>query len=128
MLIDSDVAIDLLRGYENAQRWFLGLPRTEELVISGYSVVELLDPAMNKVRQQSIQRFTSRFQMMWPSPERSQLAFEVWAKYRLSHGLGPFDALIGFTAIEYNLPLCTYNKKHFRLIPGLTLLQPYSRG
>lgn len=127
ILIDSDVAIDLLRGFNNSQDWLFKLPETEEVMLSGYSVVELLEPTKNKIRQQEIQRFTSRFRLLWPSPESSQLALELWAKYRLSHGVGPFDALIGCTALDYGIPLCTFNKKHFRVIPGLNLLQPYSR-
>jgi predicted nucleic acid-binding protein len=45
--------------------------------------------------------------------------------FTLSHGLEIPDALIAATALELSLPLYTLNDRHFRMIPGLTVLRPY---
>ena len=42
-----------------------------------------------------------------------------------SHGLHLADALIAATALEYDLTLYTRNVRHFRMIPRLTISQPY---
>lgn len=48
-------------------------------------------------------------------------------RLHLSHGLGLVDSLIAATALSLNVPLCTFNVKHFRHIPGLITEQPYQR-
>jgi predicted nucleic acid-binding protein len=45
----------------------------------------------------------------------------------LSTGISAFDILIGQTAVELGLPLHTFNVKHFRHVPGLTTIQPYTK-
>jgi len=45
----------------------------------------------------------------------------------LSDNLGLLDALIGQTAVALNLPLCTFNRKHYSVIPNLTTFLPYNR-
>ncbi len=45
----------------------------------------------------------------------------------LSHKIGMLDALIAETAVGLDAPLATFNDKHYRVVVGLRLLQPYSR-
>jgi predicted nucleic acid-binding protein len=47
--------------------------------------------------------------------------------YRLSNNLGLLDALIAACAVGLGARLCTFNVKHYRVIPGLVTVQPYSR-
>jgi predicted nucleic acid-binding protein len=56
---------------------------------------------------------------------RLQPALNDFAAFRLSHGVGLLDALIGHTAIGRNEVLATFNVKHFGPIPGLQTIQPY---
>ncbi len=42
ILLDSDVLIDLLRNYPPAVGWFDTLHDNEELMVSGYVVMELI--------------------------------------------------------------------------------------
>ena len=42
-------------------------------------------------------------------------------QFALSHSMRLADALIGATALEYNLTLLTANVKHFQAIDGLRL-------
>jgi predicted nucleic acid-binding protein len=42
-------------------------------------------------------------------------------KYSLSHNLKLADALIGATALTYDLPLYTYNTRDFKFIPKIVL-------
>ncbi|WP_129590115.1 PIN domain-containing protein [Gloeocapsopsis dulcis] len=45
----------------------------------------------------------------------------------MSHKIGLIDALIAACAIGHGFILCTFNTKHYRVIPGLNMAQPYSR-
>jgi predicted nucleic acid-binding protein len=48
ILLDSDVLIDLLRKYPPAMAWFDTLQEDEELMVSGYVFMELIQGCRNK--------------------------------------------------------------------------------
>jgi predicted nucleic acid-binding protein len=48
-----------------------------------------------------------------------------FAAFHLSNYLGLLDALIAHTAVGLNEPLATFNVKHYGVIAGLQMLQPY---
>ena len=52
----------------------------------------------------------------------SEIFFDLFKTFTLSHRPGIADTLIAATALYYNLPLYTLNKKHFQFIPGIVLL------
>lgn len=54
----------------------------------------------------------------------SEKAIEFIEKYKLSHGIQIPDAIIGATAIVYQIPLYTYNVRDFDFLPGVVLYQP----
>jgi predicted nucleic acid-binding protein len=54
-----------------------------------------------------------------------QRGYQDFAAYRLSHGLGLIDALIGATAVGCGETLATFNVKHYAVIARLTTVQPH---
>jgi len=127
ILLDSDVMIDLLRQYPPAMRWFDTLDEDEEVALSGYVVMELIQGCRNKVEQEHLQRELATYGIVWLSPEDCDRALDVFARYRLSHSAGLLDVLIGQTAVALDVPLCTFNEKHYGFIPGLRTIQPYGK-
>jgi predicted nucleic acid-binding protein len=75
-----------------------------------------------------VRRLIAPFPILWPSEGDFETAVNLLAAYKLSDGLDLLDALIAATAIRHDLPLATFNVKHFRAIPDLTIVQPYIRG
>lgn len=75
----------------------------------------------------SVMRAAASWQVYRPSAQHSATALELLARFYLSHNLGPFDALIAATALGLDAPLCTFNVRHFRVVPGRVTEQPYSR-
>jgi hypothetical protein len=63
--------------------------------------------------------------IFWPTQADCQRALTDYSAYRLSHGIGLLDVLIGHTAVGLNEPLATFNIKHYRVITGLIAVQPY---
>jgi len=53
----------------------------------------------------------------------SEKAIELIETYHLSHGLKIPDAIIGATAVIYQIPIYTYNVKDFEFLPGIILYQ-----
>ena len=85
ILLDSDVLIDLLRKYPPAMAWFDALQEDEELMVSGYVVMELIQGCRNKVEQDRVQRELAAYGVVWLSQTDCDRALDVFATYRLSH-------------------------------------------
>jgi len=128
ILLDSDILIDLLRKYPPAVNWFDALHEDEELVVPGYAVMELIQGCRNRTEQDRVQRELAEFGVIWPSSTDCNLALDVFAEYRLSHNAGLLDVLIGQTAVAMDLPLYTFNQRHYSFIPGMQTSQPYSKS
>lgn len=128
ILLDSDVLIDLLRKYPPAAAWFNALHEDEELVVSGYVVMELIQGCRNKAEQERVRRELGVYGIIWLSPTDCDKALEVFAAYRLSHNAGLLDVLIGQTAVSLGVPLHTFNQRHYSFIPGIQTVQPYIKS
>ena len=90
--------------------------------------MELIQGARDKAEQERIQKELEGYRIAWPSSETCDAALSVFANYHLSHVLGILDALIGQMAAVLNLPLYTFNEKHYAAIPNLRTVQPYEKN
>ena len=125
-LLDADVMIDLQRQFPAAIIWY-GSVRDGILALPGHALMELYQEAQNTQQAIIIDRLTSPLPIIWPNDAECLQAVRNFRRLHLSHGLGLVDALIAATALSLNAPLCTFNLKHFRHIPGLVTEQPYTR-
>ena len=124
MLLDSDVMIDILRGYPPAMRWLANL-ETTPVGLPGLVAMELLQGCRNQDEQQEVERQLRRFTLYWPNEIDCDGALLDLVTYRLSHNLGILDALIGHTTLGKDDELAIFNVKHYSVITGLRTLQPY---
>jgi predicted nucleic acid-binding protein len=124
--LDTDVVVDILRRFPPAVAWLESLADTAVL-LPGYVVLELIQGCLNQRELRELERQLSRFQTMWPSSETCQRAVSVFAECHLSSGIELLDVLIGMTAAAAGTPLCTFNEKHYRMIPGLKTVRLYPR-
>jgi len=127
ILLDSDVMIDLLRQYPPAVQWFDQLDANEEVVVSGYVVMELIQGCKSKIEQEQVLRVLARYGVVWLSPSHCAYALDLFVKYRLSHNVGMLDVLVGQTSLMLDEPLYTFNRKHYDFVPGLRTVQPYEK-
>ncbi|HET6575132.1 MAG TPA: hypothetical protein VFG68_16110 [Fimbriiglobus sp.] len=72
-------------------------------------------------------RLTTPLPVVWPTTADCQKALADFTTFHLSHGLGLLDALIAAVAVGLPAELCTFNDKHYRVVPGLVTVQPYTR-
>ncbi|MEO6808581.1 MAG: PIN domain-containing protein [Isosphaeraceae bacterium] len=124
MLLDTDVMVDVLRGHPPAVAWLTGLGDVA-IGLPGLVAMELLQGCRSLAEQQRLEKQLLRFALHWPTRADCQRAFRDFATYRLSHGLGLLDALIGQTTVGVGDALATFNVKHYAIITGLSTVQPY---
>jgi predicted nucleic acid-binding protein len=124
MLLDTDVMVDILRGHPPALAWAAGSGLTP-LDLPGLVAMELLQGCRNLAEQQQLEKKLLGFTLHWPTQADCQRAFRDFAAYRLGYGLGLIDALIGQTAVGIGETLATFNVKHYAVITGLNIVQPY---
>jgi predicted nucleic acid-binding protein len=123
VLLDSDILIDHLRGYELARRYLQRFEAGEE---QGYlSVISVAELAAGQMRQEGeeakIRRLLALFTLIDLDSAIAWRAGEI----RRQYGTRLADALIAATALMRNLPLSTRNLRHFTLIDGLHVEKPY---
>lgn len=124
-LLDTDVLIDIQRGHPPAVEWFSGL--RELPAVPGFVVMELIQDADNRTRLRNAMKLVEPLPVVWPEPVHCRRALADFESFHLSHGLGLLDALIAACAVGHSAPLLTFNAKHYRVVPGLEVEQPYSR-
>lgn len=90
-------------------------------------MMELIQTAQNALEVQRAQRLVSHLSVVWPTEADCSRALTDFSRLHLSHGMGLIDALIAATTIGHGAVLCTFNVKHYRAVPGLTIVQPYVR-
>ncbi len=124
-LVDTDVMIDIQRSYAPALAWFASV--SELPSIPGFVVMELIQDAQNQQQVRKVLQMVAPLKIVWPTETDCARALSDFTAYHLSHKVGLIDALIAACAVGQNATLCTFNVKHYRIIPGLNSEQPYSR-
>jgi len=124
-ILDTDVLIDIQRGHAPAVTWFATL--TELPVVPGLVVMELIQDAQNAQQVQQVLKLVAPLPVVWPAETDCQRALSDFIAYHLSHRLGLLDALIAACAVGRSATLCTFNVKHYRVVPELKTVQPYPR-
>ena len=124
-LVDTDVLIDIQRGHAPALNWFAGL--AELPAVPGFVVMELIQDARNTGEVRRVQQLIAPLQVIWPTVSECDRALSDFSTFHLSHGLGLIDALIAACGVGRSATLFTFNVKHYRVVPGLSLARPYAR-
>jgi predicted nucleic acid-binding protein len=112
ILLDTDVLIDHLRG-----RRRLNL-RAPDQAISVVTRCELF--AARNVDEPALRRTLSVLEEIAVDRTIAESAGRV----RRTAGIPVPDALIAATVLEHEMAVMTRNRRHFELVPGLTLEAP----
>jgi predicted nucleic acid-binding protein len=125
LLLDTDVLIDVQRGFAPALSWLAGLAEIPS--VPGQVVMELIQDAQNTQQVRQALKLVAPLPVVWPTRADCDRALSDFTAYHLSHRLGLLDSLIAACAIGLSADLCTFNLKHYQVVPGLTTKQPYLR-
>lgn len=124
-ILDTDILVDIQRGRENAKNWFNNLSDIPS--IPGFVVMELIQGSRNKEQTRKVLQLVAPSPIIWATETDCERALSYFVTYHLSNSLGLLDALIAACAVGRGLTLCTFNIKHYRVIPNLVIEQPYRR-
>jgi predicted nucleic acid-binding protein len=120
VIFDTDVLIWVQRGNQKAAR---AINESKDRYVSVLTYMELLQGAQNRKQHEVILSFLGDlgFQTLPLTENIGHRAAVYAAEYTLSQGIRAADAIIAATATENNLPLCSGNAKHYRVIQELKL-------
>jgi len=126
LLLDSTVLVDVSRGHNDAID-FVDFERQagHEVMFSVVTAMELIVGCRNKREVEEVQKLIAGFTVLEIMPPISRKAYELLVEFNKSHGLQIPDALIAATALVEGVTLTTANTRHFSMIEGLSLRQPY---
>jgi hypothetical protein len=117
MLLDTDVLIDFLRGYEKAVSFVNA--NSSRIILSSVVVAELYAGVKGDAEQATLERFISLFRVIPVDSEIAKTGGLYKRDFSKSHGVGLADAILAATAESENAELVTLNTKHYPMIPGL---------
>jgi predicted nucleic acid-binding protein len=119
LLCDTCVIIDFMSGRSDDLKKLF--ENGAMLFINSIIEMELLQGARNKNELRIIQKKLKMFRLLDMQQAIFDLATTHLRHYCLSHNLALPDAIIGATAIYYQIPLFTYNRKDFKFLPDIQL-------
>ncbi|MBI4763521.1 MAG: type II toxin-antitoxin system VapC family toxin [Deltaproteobacteria bacterium] len=113
VLIDTDIAIDFLRGQSYAKNLIVPLWDSDAAYLSVLSVYELY-AGMKENEKQATRDFVQAFRLEWVTPEIAVKGGELFQTYR-KKGLTitAIDCLIGSTALLKGHKIATRNLSHY---------------
>lgn len=123
IVIETSVLVDYSRGHPPALQWIQGL--SGDISITFVTAAELLAGCRTRREQRVIEQELRNYEILWGSADSAVTALDWFKQYRLSHGVGFLDCLIGAIAFERGATLYTLNMNHFSPLPGLTARRPY---
>jgi predicted nucleic acid-binding protein len=114
LLLDSDIAIEILRARNNSilSTWRALADSEASVFYSSVTAAEVWGGAFAQ-EFPLIARFFRPLICLPPDYETGCLAGDLLRKYRKSHGLEVPDAMIAATAIQHGAALWTRNRKHY---------------
>jgi tRNA(fMet)-specific endonuclease VapC len=126
ILLDTDVMVDVLRGYEPAIAW-LTVVSDSEIGVPGLVAMELIQGCQNAREQKRIEKALNAYPLFWAESQDCDHALKNFAAHHLSYNLGLLDALIAETALSMDAELATFNVKHYSVLKELKTIQPYEK-
>lgn len=126
LLLDTDILIDILREYTPARHW---AQENQNLRIGIPVVVrmELIQGARNQFELHTLTQQLDAYTTLYLKTEDSVQALKWFEQLRLSRGVGLLDCFIAAMAHRLQIPLCTFNNKHYSPFDDVHLLAPYPR-
>lgn len=114
-LVDTTVCVAHIRGDEEVFAFL----KQHVPFISVVTHVELVQGCENKRDLRAVHEILRELHELPFTESITAEALILFEKYKLSHGIQFFDAVIAATAMAYDLTLITHNVKHFSFIPKL---------
>lgn len=117
MLVDTDVLIDFLRGYNPAIAFIEKF--SQHIILSPIVVAELYAGVKGPNELSVLENFVSLFRVIPITFEIAKAGGLYKRDFGKSHGVGLADAILAATAEKEKAEIKTLNVKHYPMIKGL---------
>ena len=117
MLVDTDVLIDFLRGYNKAISFIEKY--SSQIILSPIVIAELYAVVKGDNELEVLDNFVSHFRIVPFTGTIAKLGGLYKRDYCASHGVGLADAILAATAENEKAELKTLNVKHYPMIKHL---------
>ena len=124
-LIDTDVAVDYLRGLPQAAQCLEKLIQQDNCHLSVITVAELYAGVKEGREKTLLENFIHVFHIIALDESIAQLGGLYRRDYGKKQGVGLADALIAATSEQHHARLVTLNKKHFPMLKNIFV--PYMK-
>lgn len=121
VILDTNIIIELYKGNIEVRAICEELGE-ENLFINSVVASEFYGGVRDKKELTLIQKHIRKFPLLHINEGISEVALNLMERYCLSHHPFIGDMLIAATALHYNVPVYTLNRKDFRHIPKLKLI------
>ncbi|MBL8154726.1 MAG: PIN domain-containing protein [Anaerolineae bacterium] len=114
-LLDTNILVDLLRGYAPAASWLVSQVNPG---ISRATWLEIIEGARDLTKQREALTLLDTFEVVEFTDADFAWAASNLLRFSLSHRVDSFDCLIAAPAQRLRVPLYTRNLKHFTPLLG----------
>ncbi len=121
VIFDTTILIEISRGNDEVKRNVVEIS-PNIVYISTITVAEFMVGARDKSDMVKIKNHLDNYTFLAINESINTIFLDLFTSYSLSHRPGIADMLIAATALYYELPVYTFNKKHFGFIPGIQLI------
>jgi predicted nucleic acid-binding protein len=119
-LVDTSVAIDHLRGVQEAVDLLGGLIDADEVLLASEVVRFELLAGVRRSEVEALEQFFSALSWVPVGEEVARTAGDLARRHRRAHsGIDDADYLIAATAVLLEADLLTTNVRHFPMLAGL---------
>ena len=123
VFVDTNIVIEYLKK-KNNETIVKFVDSFDTVYINDVVIMELYQGARDKRELNYIKKKIMKFEVLNMNQEIVSLAREILDRYTLSHNTKIMDALIASTVIMYNMDLYTLNKKDFKYLKQVILIDP----
>ena len=123
MVVDTSIFIDFLRAKDKTTTALFQIPDATQISISSVTLYELLMGAYSPDKVNDIKLLTEDLPVLPFNEDVAHKASDIYHQLRQVNKMIEFrDIFIAATALVYNMPVKTLNKKHFSRINGLSVV------
>ena len=123
MVIDTNIFIEHLRAKDKNKTILMQIPADAELFISAVTFYELLMGATSEQKEKEVSILIDSIPILAFSDEVARKAADIYHDLRKRNRMIGFrDIFIAATALAYDLPVKTNNRKDFERVTGLVMI------
>ncbi len=120
VFIDTNIIIEYLKANKKVIKI---LEKYDTIYINDIVIMELYQGAKNKRELNFIKKSILQFEVLKINSEIVILAKDILEQYTLSHNTKIMDSMIASTVIMYNIDLYTLNKKDFKYLKQVNMIE-----